>query len=214
MGFLLHYQIVEISVCATIIYRAQYWQERAVTRIVQETRGMRPEAHQQWNPSVQWAVEGYLLETLGAHLVTGKLTVARAGEGPWTRGPPTGEWLWVYTLMIFDDYKRIVIVAGMNIGSCSKCIFFKTWIYLHLISSFRVNKRHDCCVLSVPTRHDCCVLSVPTTAFCAFRVFLLLGHTCACNVMHRHPCMCSALSYAAVLYKVWHKCDDSCNIYI
>jgi len=165
---------------------------------------MRPEAHQQWNPSVQWAVEVYPLEILGAHLVTGKLTVARAGDGPWTRGPRTGEWLWVYTLMIFGDYKH-VIVAGMKIDSCSKCIFFKTRICLHLISSFRVNKRHDwllCYSVQLPQQS---VLS---------KYSLFLGHTCDCNLVHRRPCMCSALLHAAVLYKVWHKCDDSCSIYI
>jgi hypothetical protein len=156
MVFLLHDQIGEVFVCAKIILRVQYWQERAVTQIDQETRGMQPEAHQQWNPSVQWAVEAYPLETLGAHLVTGKLTVARAGDGPWTRGPRTGEWLWVYTLMIFGDNKHIVIVAGMNIGSCSKCIFFKARICRHLISSFCVNKRRDWLLyyLVHPTQHS------------------------------------------------------------
>jgi len=125
---------------------------------------MGPEAHQQWNPSVQWAAEAYPLETLGARLVTGKLTVARAGDGPWTRGPRTGEWLWVYTLMIFGDYKYIVIVAGMNIGSCSKCIFFKTQICLLLISSFC---QQETWLTAVSP-------SAPTTAFCAFRVFSVL----------------------------------------
>lgn len=161
MGFL-HNQIGEVSVCAIIMQWAQYWQEKAVTRIVQETHGTQLEAHQQWNPSVHWAVEAYPLETLGAHLVTGKLTVARAGDGPWIRGPRTGEWLWVYTLMIFGDYKHIVILGGMNVffavnASCSghKCL---------LISSFHVNKRDMTAVLH----------SALTTAFFAFRVFSVL----------------------------------------
>jgi hypothetical protein len=147
MWFLLHDQIGEVSVRVIIIQWAQYWQERAVTQIVQETRGMRLVAHRRWNPSVRWAVEALPLETLGAHRATGKLTVARAGGGPWTRGPRTGEWLWVYTLMIFGDYKYIVILGGMNIVSCSKCIFFKTWM-CPPISPFCVNKRSvtDCCV--------------------------------------------------------------------
>jgi len=132
---------------------------------------MRLAAHQQWNPSVQWAVEAYPLETHGAHLVTGKLTVVRAGDGPWTRGPRTGEWLWVYTLMIFGDYKHIVIVAGMNIVSCSKCIFFKTRICLLLISLFRVNKRRDLllCYLVHPPQH-----SVLSEYFSVLRAYLWL----------------------------------------
>jgi len=71
--------------------------------------------------------------------------------------------------MIFGDYKHIVIVAGMNIVSCSKCIFFKTRICLLLISLFRVNKRRDLllCYLVHPPQH-----SVLSEYFSVLRAYL------------------------------------------